>query len=280
MSASTVRSRPDRCPGVLHPWPAYDGALVRIRLIGGRISAPALSGLSAVAQEYGDGHLHLTARANLQLRALPSSGGVLPDDVVAAIEATGLLPSRAHELGRNVMVSPLTGVTGGRADLRDRALELDDRIRASAALAGLPGRFLFVLDDGRGDLLDRETDLGLVALDETSCQLRLGDDWGSVVPLSEVPAALVDLAEVFLSRRGDAAGAAWHVRELPEPLRQAGLVDPAVPAASPPLLFGRFPGGQHIEARGGVLTPALVGELTAAAADLVVTPWHGVVVAG
>ncbi|MPZ63180.1 MAG: nitrite reductase [Propionibacteriales bacterium] len=279
MSASTVRSRPDRCPGVLRPWPADDGALVRIRLIGGRISAAALSGLSAVAQEYGDGHLHLTARGNLQLRALPWSDGVLPVDVVAAIEATGLLPSRAHELGRNVMVSPLTGITGGRADLRDMALELDNRIRASTALAGLPGRFLFVLDDGRGDLLDRETDLGLVALAETSCQLRIGDDWGPVVPLTEVPAALVDLAEEFLSRRGDAAGAPWHVRELPEPLRQAGPVDPAVPTAAPPLPFGRFPGGEHLEVPGGVLTPGLVGELTARAADLVVTPWRGVVVA-
>ena len=279
MPASNVRSRPDRCPGVLRPWPADDGALVRIRLIGGRISAPALSGLSVVAQEYGDGHLHLTARANLQLRALPFSNGVLPDDVIAAIEATGLLPSRTHELGRNVMVSPLTGITGGRADLRDLALELDDRIRASTALAGLPGRFLFVLDDGRGDLLDRETDLGLVALDETTCQLRIGNAWGSISPLSDVPAALVDLAEEFLSLRGDAPGAPWHIRELPAPLRQTCPVDPAVPTAASPLPFGRFPGGQHIEAPGGVLTPERVAELTAAAADMVVTPWHGVVVA-
>lgn len=279
MSASTARSRPDRCPGVLRPWPAEDGALVRIRLVGGRISASALSGLSAVAREYGDGRLHLTARANLQLRALPWSDGTLPDDVVAAIEVTGLLPSRTHELSRNVMVSPLTGITGGRTDLRDLALELDDRIRASTALAGLPGRFLFVLDDGRGDLLDRETDLGLVALDTTSCQLRVGDAWGPVVPLTEVPTALADLAEEFLNLRGDAAGAPWHVRELPERLRQAGPVDPEVPAAAPPLPFGRFPGGQHIEAPGGMLTPELVAALTAAAADLVVTPWHGVVVA-
>lgn len=280
MSASPVRFRPDRCPGVLRPWPADDGALVRIRLIGGRISAPAMSGLSAVAQEYGDGHLHLTARANLQLRGLPSANGVLPGDVVTAIEATGLLPSRTHELGRNVMVSPLTGVIGGRADLRNLALELDDRIRTSTALAGLPGRFLFVLDDGRGDLLDRETDLGLVALDESSCQLRIGHGWGSVVLLAEAPGTLVDLAEEFLSIRGEAAGAPWHVAELPAALRQACPADPAVPTASPPLPFGRFPAGLHIEAPGGVLTPGLVAELTAAAADLVVTPWRGVVVAG
>lgn len=278
MSAPAVRSRPDRCPGVLRPWLANDGALVRIRLIGGRISASALAGLSAVAQEYGDGRLHLTTRANLQLRALPSTDGVLPDDLVTAIEATGLLPSRAHELGRNVMVSPLTGITGGRADLRGLALEFDERIRASDVLAGLPGRFLFVLDDGRGDLLDRETDLGLVALDEASAQLRIGDGWGPVVSLTRGCTALLGLAEKFLYLRGDAADAPWHVRELPEPLHRTAPVDPAVPTAAPPLPFGRFPGGEHVEAPGAVLTPVLVASLTSNATDLVVTPWHGVVV--
>lgn len=279
MSAPLTRSRPDRCPGVLRPWLADDGALVRIRLVGGRIPAPALAGLSLVAQRYGDGRLHLTARANLQLRALPATDGHLPDEVVAAVEATGLLPSRSHELGRNVMVSPLTGIAGGRADLRGPALELDGRLRASAALAGLPGRFLFVLDDGRGDLLDRTADLGLVALDASRAQLRVGDGWGPVVPLVNASAALVALAEEFLDRRGDGAGAAWHVRELSVPLWPPSPAHAGLPAASPPTPYGRFPGGEHVEVPDGVLTPGLVEELTGRAAELVVTPWHGVVVA-
>lgn len=279
MSAPLARSRPDRCPGVLRPWLADDGALVRIRLVGGRVPAAGLSGLSAVAQRYGDGDLHLTARANLQLRALPAPDGHLSEEVVAAIEATGLLPSRTHELGRNVMVSPLTGIAGGRADLRDHARELDAGVRASAALAGLPGRFLFVLDDGRGDLLDRATDLGLVALDASAAQLRVGDGWGPVVPLADAAAALVGLAEEFLDRRGDGPGAAWHVRELSEPLRPPSPADAGLPTASPPAPYGPFPGGEHVAVPDGILTPELVAELTGRAAELVVTPWHGVVVA-
>lgn len=279
MSAPLLRSRPDRCPGVLRPWLADDGALVRIRLIGGRVPAAALSGLSGVAQRYGDRHLHLTARANLQLRALPATDGHLPDDVVAAIEDTGLLPSRSHELGRNVMVSPLTGIAGGRADLRGLALELDGRLRASSALAGLPGRFLFVLDDGRGDLLDRTTDLGLVVIDGTRAQLRVGDGWGPVLPLAHAPAALVALAEQFLDRRGDGAGAAWHVHELSAPLWPPTPAHADLPTASPPTPFGPFPGGEHVAVPDGALTPQLVEELTGRAAELVVTPWHGVVVA-
>lgn len=279
MSASLARSRPDRCPGVLRPWLADDGALVRIRLVGGRVPARALAGLGGVAQEHGDGRLHLTARANLQLRALPSVGGALPDEVVAAVEATGLLPSRSHELGRNVMASPLTGIAGGRADLRGLALELDDRLRASAALADLPGRFLFVLDDGRGDLLDRAADLGLVALDASRAQLRVGDGWGPVVPLADAPAVLVGLAGEFLDRRGDGTSAAWHVRELSAPLRPPSPAHAELPTASPPAPYGPFPGGEHVAVPDGVLTPELVEELAGRAAELVVTPWHGVVVA-
>ena len=181
-----TRTREDRCPGVLRPWPADDGALVRLRLIGGRITTASLAAIGDVATTYGDGDVHLTGRANLQLRALPVSDGALPAEVVEAIAATGLLPSRTHELARNVMVSPQTGLAGGRADLRPVAARLDDLLCATRELARLPGRFLFVLDDGRGDLVDRSLDLGLVALDAETGQLRLGSRaWGPVVALSE-----------------------------------------------------------------------------------------------
>ena len=179
----TQRSRRDRCPGVFRPWPAEDGGLVRLRLIGGRLTGESLRALSEVAREYGDGDVHLTGRANLQLRAMPVVDDVLRADVVDAVEATGLLPSRTHELVRNVMVSPLSGITGGRTDLRPVADELDRLVCVDASLARLPGRFLFVLDDGRGDLVGRSCDLGLVALDESQAQLRVGAAWGAVVPL-------------------------------------------------------------------------------------------------
>ena len=148
-----TRTRGDLCPGVLRPWPAPDGALVRLRLLGGQITASALARLSEVATSYGDGVIHLTGRANLQVRGLPGEAGALAPEIVGAFERTGLLPSRTHELVRNFMMSPLSGRQGGRADLRPVLVELDDLLRAEPELAGLPGRFLFVLDDGRGDLV-------------------------------------------------------------------------------------------------------------------------------
>ncbi len=282
---TSTRSRRDLCPGVLRPWPADDGALVRIRLVGGRVSAAALAGLAQVADEYGDGRLHLTGRANLQLRALPwadpttgPSGGALPEEVVAAVEATGLLPSRSHELGRNVMVSPFTGLAGGRADLRPVAEALDEQLRSEPALADLPGRFLHVLDDGRSDLLGRAGDLGLVVLDDRTAQLRVGEAWGPVVGLDEAPQRLAELATQFLGVRGDGPSAPWHVAELDAPLLDAVPRDPRVPAPGERAAYGPQPGGDHVAVPDGVLDADLVRQLVAPGRELVVTPWHGVVV--
>lgn len=271
---SPVRHRRDLCPGVLRPWPADDGALVRVRLAGGGLTAAALRGLAAVAASYGDGDLHLTTRANLQLRGLPLADGALPTEVVAAIEATGLLPSRAHDLARNLLVSPLTGLVGGRADLRPLAAAVDAGLLADPALAALPGRFLVVLDDGRGDILD-QGDLAAVALDAEVAQLRHGAaGWGATVPLAEAPGALLDLARRFLAVRGDDVTAPWHVDELPAPLAEVHPRDPRTRVRADPPSYG--PG--HVAASDGVLTPDLVQRLTATGSDLVVTPWRSVLI--
>lgn len=281
-AATVDRTRGDLCPGVLRPWPAEDGALVRVRLVGGRITARQLRALSGVAARHGDGRLHLTTRANLQLRGLPLDGERLPTEVVAEIEATGLLPSRDHDVARNVMVSPLTGLRGGRADLRPVADELDRLLRAVPTLGALPGRFLHVLDDGRGDLVDldglvrRGPDLGLVALDGHTAQLRHGrDGWGEVLPLDEAAAALVALAARFVAVRGEGPTAPWHVEELAEPIAADHPRDPRTHVRADPLPHG----GAHVAVPGGVLDPDLVDHLAARGDDLVVTPWHGVVVA-
>lgn len=262
----------------MRPWPAADGMLVRLRLIGGRVLSASLRALVAVAEQYGDARVHVTSRANLQVRALPGTDGVLMPEVLAAIEATGLLPTRTHELARNIMMSPQTGLAGGVSDLRPVAAELDARLCGDPGLAMLPGRFLFVLDDGRGDLVDRGCDLGLVVLDEESAQLRVGDGLGPVVPIDTVAQRVAALAHEFAVRRGAGPTAPWHVVELAQPLVRPEDPDPRLPEAAPPLPFGDVPGGRHVEVAGAGLTRAAVDGLTAEAADVVVTPWRGVLV--
>ena len=137
------------------------------------------------------------------------------------------------------------------------AAELDRLLCDDPELAALPGRFLFVLDDGRGDLVDRTCDLGLVALDETSAQLRVGQAGVPSYLSTKRPTELLELARRFLVVRGDGADAPWHVDELGEPLVPAVDADPRTPTAScPPLPFGTVDGGTHVAVPDGVLDPA------------------------
>lgn len=272
------RTRADRCPGVVHPWPADDGGLVRIRVPGGRVPTAALQALVTLAEEYGDSRVRVTGRANLQLRGMPLVDERLADGALAALEATGLLPSRAHDRARNVLVSPQTGLAGGRVDLRPVVAELDRLLLADPDLALLPGRFLLTLDDGRGDLADRHRDLGLVALDATRAQLVVGAAFGPVVTLVEAPSALVELVRRFLAVRGQGPTAAWHVAELAAP-----LVEPAATAAgaevrTAPLPYGPVPGGVHEPVGDDGIDAARAERWAAVATEVVLTPWHGVLI--
>jgi precorrin-3B synthase len=273
---------------VWRPWEADDGLLVRIRLMGGLLPTAALRRLSEVSQHHGDGRIYLTRRANLQLRGLPGDGPELTAAALTALQSTGLIPTRSHELVRNVLASPQTGLAGGRADLRPAITRLDALLCANPHLGRLPGRFLFTLDDGRGDLLDRltgagkrGTDLGCVALGDDVAQLRVGGHWGAVVALDEVADRLAALASQFLEARGTGADAPWHIRELARPLQLPVATDSRIPAPAPPLPYGPVPGGAHVPAQHTALTPELVQSLleqAAGATYVVVTPWHGVLV--
>ncbi|WP_139983767.1 nitrite reductase [Nocardioides litoris] len=273
------RTRPDRCPGALRPWLADDGPLVRLRTVGGELPAATLAGLSDLAATYGDGDVHLTARANLQLRAVDHG-----EPFLQAVEALGLLPSRAHDQARNVMVSPLTGLRGGRVDLRPLAAALDRAILADDRTPELPGRFLLVLDDGRGDLVDRDTDLGLMALDDRFAQLRVGAGWGPVVPLDHAVDALLALVHRFLDLRGTGGRtdtAPWHVTELdpatpllaPEPPDRRTTARTAPPGHAP----GHDLGDALLPVPDGRLTPDLAALATSTGGPVVVTPWHSII---
>lgn len=286
--ATHTRTRTDMCPGVWRPWQADDGLLVRIRLMGGLLPTAALRSLAEVSRRHGDGHIHLTRRANLQLRGFAADGPQLTTDAATALESTGLIPTRTHELVRNVLASPQTGLAGGRADLRPTIERLDTLLCADPNLALLPGRFLFTLDDGRGDLLDRltgagkhGTDLGCVALGDSAAQLRIGSQWGDVVAIDEIADQLADLASQFYAARGTGADAPWHIRELTRPLRPPVAADPRIPDPAAPLPYDVVPGGNHVAVADGALTPESVQSLLELATDttyLVVTPWRGILV--
>ena len=275
-AATSTRSsaEADRCPGVLRPHAAADGFMVRIRVPGGQTTGAGLRVLGAVAQTYGSGLLQLTSRGSVQVRGLPE---VLSDAVAEMVAAAGFLPSVSHERVRNIAASPLTGLAGGRADLRPMVAALDAAVTADPRLAALPGRFLFVLDDGRGDVSGLPLDLGYRALDDDRGLLLVGDDrHGYPVATEDAVAEMAALAGLFLDRRDHA----WHVRELTRPLvpRLRPLTEPA----GTPCPVGAL--GQHLSVAVplGLLTPDQVRTVCDVAGDgpLVITPWRGLILPG
>ncbi|WP_084037570.1 precorrin-3B synthase [Haloechinothrix halophila] len=208
----------DACPGALTTHAADDGALARVRLPGGRVSGAQLGELASCAEMLGDGTLHLTSRANVQLRGVCDTAAL-----AERLADAGLLPSATHERVRNVVASPASGLLGGLADVRPLVAKLDSAICARPALAELPGRFWFGLDDGRGDVggsFDDRVDVCWRAVSGDSGALLLaGEDTGVRVPVTEAVDVLVDVAAAFVRCRGEA----WQVRELDDTQRSAVL---------------------------------------------------------
>ncbi|MEO9222372.1 MAG: nitrite reductase, partial [Mycobacteriaceae bacterium] len=141
-------------------------------------------------------------------------------------------------------------------------------------------RFLFVLDDGRGDLSGRRNDLGLVALDAKRAQLRLGSSrWGPVVTLDEAATTLTALCHTFLQHRGAGLSAAWHLDEIGA-FGPTEPPDPRTDVRADPPAYEVTEAHEHVHVPDGVLSPKRVDHLldTNSADELVVTPWHGVVI--
>ncbi|MFJ2783392.1 MULTISPECIES: cobalamin biosynthesis protein CobG [unclassified Streptomyces] len=288
-SAPRTRDRGDACPGALRPHSADDGGLARLRLPGGRLTAPQVEVLAAAAEELGDGRISVTSRGNAELRGLPDDcGAALADRLAPA----GLLPSPRHERVRNIVASPTAGLDGlGHGDAQLWARALDGALCAEPRAAALSGRFLFVLDDGRGDVAGLGGDVTLVAAPGGTALLRLGPLAFRTGAADAVPAALA-AALAFLDAADAAGTGAWRPRELPGAhvpdwagaLARAGIAAEPVsvppPPVSPPPPPGELPGGTpHVLAPLGRLTAAQLRALLPAD-EVRLTPWRGAVVVG
>ncbi|MGW8883443.1 precorrin-3B synthase [Streptomyces sp. NPDC055749] len=300
--AACARSSGDACPGTLRLHRADDGALARVRIPGGVLTAAQAEALHAAAERLGDGDLHLTSRGNVQLRGLAPDCGT---ELAQVLGSAGLLPSERHERVRNIVASPLSGLDDRELpDIRPWLTELDRLLCRSDRATALSGRFLFALDDGHCDVDALGADVTLIAAGGTAL-LRIGDsDTVLRLPTADAaPVAALLAAETFLDA-AEASGA-WRVKDLPDDTRTAlpariahqltgtvGTVETARVArteAHPPPP-GPVPPGPHatvalsVGVPLGRLTPVQWRQLITTAhtgtGELRLTPWRGIIVPG
>lgn len=210
-NSPTERDRPDACPGALRVHDAADGGLARVRVPGGALSTQRLRAVSDASVELGHPGVELTSRANMQVRGIAAG---TEQQLAERLAAAGLLPSPTHERVRNIVASPYTGCDGpAPVDVPELVRRLDEQLCGVPRLAELPGRFLFTVDDGRGDVAGLGADVGLVVTgpDELAVLLA-GTDHGLRVRVAEVVRAALVAADAFLDRRGSSG--AWRMAEL------------------------------------------------------------------
>ena len=274
------RTAADACPGLSRPFVAADGAIVRLRTGGLPVSVSSLWCLMSIVAHQPGPSIQLTSRGSLQIRGLPVP---LTAETRGAMVASGLVPSPSHELVRNVVVSPLTGLDGaGQADLRPLVRDLDTRVCADPGLAALPGRFLFALDDGRGDVLTEAFDLGLIATGPDRVTVLAGSaNRGWSLPLTGAADLLIDLARDFVRARKASGEVAWHVDELDRP------IGPPTDSAHRERNADGAPASRPLGAVGdhavvgvplGLLTPAHLDALASCTDIVSVTPWRSLVI--
>ncbi|MFE2555510.1 cobalamin biosynthesis protein CobG [Streptomyces sp. NPDC059352] len=308
-----IRDRGDACPGALRLHTADDGRLARLRLPAGRLTGHQVKTLAHAAESLGDGRISLTSRGNAELRGLAEGCGA---ELAALLAEAGLLPSPTHERVRNIVASPAAGLDGlGGPEVQLWARELDELLCAEPWTAALSGRFLFVLDDGRGDVAGLGGDVTLVAVEPAPSSAPSATDPSSApsatapssvsallyvggrafrVGGADAPRAALAAAGAFLDAAREAGNGAWRVRELPEEcapdvagaLDRAGIAAEPVPAAEslpvlgpPPAPGPLGPTALYVLAPLGRLTAAQLRALLPAE-EVRLTPWRGAVVVG
>ncbi|WP_246685040.1 hypothetical protein [Methylobacterium sp. WL69] len=207
------------CPSLARPMPTGDGLLARVHPPLGRLTAAQARAVAAGARRFGNGHVDVTARANLQIRGVaPETQGPL----AGHLGGVGLGDVRADGgPQRLTLTAPLFGL-----DTLAEAVEAIGR-----AVPGLPPKTLVAIEeDGRFGLGEAEADIHLrvVAPDGVAWALAGPDGpvWFAPVTTARALAAVSD------ALRALGESGARRMRDLDAATRDS-LGGTAMPAPSP-----------------------------------------------
>lgn len=188
------------CPGVLRPMLSGDGLLARVRPWCGALRLDEAKGLADASERFGNGHIDLTRRANLQIRGLGDAGVHGLQD---AVDRLGLVDRDAGaEAGRNIMVSPLAGIDPAEADIRPIARALADLLASDTGLQRLPPKFGFLVDGGGSvSIAGERADISLKALGRmmaVGLDTPAGTDWVGSTSIDEAAEVAAAIARIFI----------------------------------------------------------------------------------
>ncbi len=151
--------------GLFYVAPAQNAYMCRLRIPNGCLTHWQFSGLADLAENYGGGYLHVTTRANIQIREIEPRNAT---NIVEAIQDLGLWSkgSGADNI-RNVTGTPTAGVDPQELiDTRPYARAMHHHILNDRSLYGLPRKFNIAFDGaGLIGALEDTNDIGFQAIE-------------------------------------------------------------------------------------------------------------------
>ncbi|HEY9810984.1 MAG TPA: precorrin-3B synthase [Halomicronema sp.] len=135
------------CPGLFYGTSTFDGILSRIRTAGGMLNSQQALAVANFSEEFADGFIQLTNRANFQFRGVSKN---LPARVFTnfqALKLAGSTPKVDHI--RNIMASPTAGIDPQQLiDTRPLVKALDASLSNYPELGELSAKFSVGFDGG------------------------------------------------------------------------------------------------------------------------------------
>ena len=278
------------CPGALQPMESGDGLLMRPKILGSRLTLTQAREIAHVSRDCGNGRIDLSQRAQLQLRGL-SEKCFAP--ALMRLACAGLTaPDIRMEAALNILSSPLPGPADAVVQSLTKAFSVD------AALGSLPGKFLFLVDDGAPGLADVAADIRLELSGDAVFLVAEGArEVAARVAAAQAAEAAMALALAFIRLRSGAPFERRRMRALiaelgPEAVfREAGLrsalrgdirtgVNPAAFIGARAIGETRFAGLGIAYARldAGQLSRLVVAAEDCGASELRLSPWRSILV--
>ncbi|MEF3366733.1 NirA family protein [Methylocystis sp. 9N] len=151
--------------GLFYVAPAQTAYMCRLRIPNGVLTHWQFAGLADLAENLGGGYLHVTTRANIQIREIEPRNAVA---MIEGVEALGLWSKGAGADNiRNVTGTPTAGVDPQELlDTRPYARALHHHILNDRSLYGLPRKFNIAFDGGGMiGALEDTNDIGFQAVE-------------------------------------------------------------------------------------------------------------------